>query len=430
MSTTAVAGSPNILRSTKGAPENVLIAGAGMAGFAVAMSLRELGYSGRISMIGDEPWLPYNRPPLSKGFLTGAVRESNLALRVESYYVDKRIDVRTGRRVVAIDRPHRRVALDDDSVESYDHLVLAVGARNRSLPIPGMDLEGVVFLRTLDDAIAVRTRLRALKRVVVIGAGFIGLEFALVARKLGVEVTVVDIATRPMARVLSPAMSDVVTREHSKQGVQFLFETQIMRIEGESGRVRAVETVQGEHLPADLVVVGIGVQPNVEIAQAAELDIADGIVVDKMLLTSDPNISAAGDCAAHPNAFAAGARIRLESVQNANDQGRCIAARLIGQAAPYASVPWFWSDQGSLKLQIAGYTVGCDQTVVRGDASGAACSSFCFRDHRFVGVETINRPVDHMVGRKLLAVGAHLTPTQAADESFDLKTWAAHPTTS
>jgi 3-phenylpropionate/trans-cinnamate dioxygenase ferredoxin reductase subunit len=405
-------------------PASVVIIGAGMAGFSVASSLREMGYAGRVVLLGEEPYRPYNRPPLSKAFLTGAVREPELALRPASFYESKNVEVVTGHKVVAVDRPHRRVALDDDTVIPYEHLVFAVGARNRALPVPGAQLDGVFFLRTLEDAISLRDRLPAVKRAVVIGAGFIGLEFALVALKLGVAVTVIDIANRPMARVLSPAMSAVFVREHTKEGIQFLFETQVMHIVGEGGRVSAVETVGSEFIPADLVVIGIGVQPNVEVAAASNLDIADGIVVNNQLTTSDADISAVGDCAWHPNAYAAGSGVRLESVQNANDQGRCVAAKLMGKPEHYANVPWFWSDQGQLKLQIAGYTAGCDMTVMRGQSTGPTCSVFCFRQGRFVGVETVNHTVDYMMGRRLLGSHAPLTPQEAADESFDLKAHA------
>jgi 3-phenylpropionate/trans-cinnamate dioxygenase ferredoxin reductase subunit len=405
-------------------PESVVIVGAGTAGFDAAAHLRELDYAGRILLIGDEPWHPYSRPPLSKGFLLRETSETSIQLRPAAYYEDKGIEVRRGHKVIAIDRAHQRAALDDDTVIAYDHLVLAVGARNRALPVPGTDLDGVFFLRTLDDAIALRARLDSAKRVVVIGAGFIGLEFAMVALKRGADVTVVDVTNRPLARALSPAMSAVVVREHSQQGVRLLFETQVMHILGQGGRVTAVEMVDGQQISAELVVIGIGVQPNVEVAAADDLSIDDGIIVDEMLSTSDPNISAIGDCASHPNPYAAGARVRLESVQNASDQGRCVAARLVGRPAPYSSVPWFWSDQGSLRLQIAGLTAGCDHTVIRGSSSGAACAVFCFRGDRFVGVETINRSGDHMIGRRLLSHHVTLSPEQAADEKFDLRRYA------
>ena len=407
------------------APPGVVIVGAGMAGFSVASNLRDRGYAARLVLVGDEPWNPYNRPPLSKAYLTGSVQEAELALRPATYFQDRSVELLTGRKVVAIDRPHHRVALDDDTVISYEHLVLAVGARNRPLPVPGTDLHGVFFLRTLDDATALRSRLGSVKRAVVIGAGFIGLEFALVARKLGLAVTVIDIANRPMARVLSPAMAAVFVREHAQEGVQFLFETQVMHITGKDGRVSGVEAVGGEWIAADLVVIGIGVQPNVEVAAASDLEIADGIVVDEHLVTTDPDISAVGDCASHPNRFAGGRRVRLESVQNANDQGRCVAARLTGAPESYASVPWFWSDQGSLKLQIAGITAGCDETVVRGSSSGPACSVFCFRQGQFVGVEAVNRAAEYMLGRRLLGNQVPLDPQQASDEAFDLKAHAA-----
>jgi 3-phenylpropionate/trans-cinnamate dioxygenase ferredoxin reductase subunit len=402
-------------------PSSVVIAGTGLAGYQVAASLREHGYGGAIIAVGEEEEFPYQRPPLSKAYLAGAVEESRLALRPENYYADKQIELRRGRRVVALDVAHRRVALDDETVLDYGHFVFAVGARNRPLPIPGADLEGVRFLRTLAEARALKARLASLRRVVVIGAGFIGLEFARVAAKHGIEVTVIELENRPMARALSPAMSAVFARDHAAHGIRFLFGTQTLRLLGMAGAVRAVELMDHGEVPADLVLIGIGVIPNVEVAAAANLEVRNGIVVDSLLATADPHVSAIGDCAAHPNPHAAGALVRLESVQNATDQGKSLAARLMGKPAPYASVPWFWSDQGDLKLQIAGLTAGCDRTVFRGDPNGTQCSVFCFHGGRLVGVESVNRTGDHMVARRLLAAAAPLTPVLAADESFELK---------
>jgi 3-phenylpropionate/trans-cinnamate dioxygenase ferredoxin reductase subunit len=402
----------------------VVIVGAGTAGFQVAAGLRDLRYEGRVILVGDEDCGPYHRPPLSKTYLLGTTDDARVAMRPEVFYNDRKIELRTGQRAVAIDRTHRKLALDDDTVIPYTHLVLAVGARNRPLPVSGAELNGVFFLRTLDEARALRARLARARNAVVIGAGFIGLEFASAARKSGVAVTVIDVADRPMARALSAEMSNVFTREHAKAGVRFLFNTQVMRLMGAAGHVTGVETVEGEVLDADLVVIGIGVIPNVELAATCDLDIRNGIVVDEQLLTGDPNISAVGDCAAHPNPFAPG-MTRIESVQNATDQGRCVAARIAGRPSAFCAVPWFWSDQGDLKLQIAGIATGCERVIVRGDPASASCAAFCFSGERLLAVETVSRPADHMAARHLIAHRAMLTPEQAADESFDLKKLAA-----
>ena len=399
----------------------IAIIGAGQAGLQVAASLRELQHAGRIVLVGDEPHLPYQRPPLSKAYLLGEAQDAQLALRPSAFFAKFGIDLRSGRRALTIDRRQKRVGLDDDSVVDYDELILATGARNRPLLVPGAELQNVFYLRTLDESAALRAKMAAAKSVVVIGAGFIGLEFAAAAVKQGLEVTVLDVADRPMARALSRTMSSLFQREHEKLGVRLRFGAQVVRLLGEQGRVRTVETADGTQLNADLVVVGIGVIPNVELAAACELAVDDGIVVDEHLQTSDPQISAIGDVAAHVNHHAQGRRVRLESVQNASDQARCIAQRIVGKPAPYQAVPWFWSHQAHLKLQMAGLPgPGCEE-VLRGDPSAASCSVFLFCSGALVCVESLNRPADHMLARRLLAANASLTPAQAADPSFDLK---------
>ena len=402
----------------------VTIIGGGLSGFQVAATLRELAFPGRIVLVGDEPHAPYHRPPLSKAYLLEEMDQGRLDLRPAAFYADRHIELLTGRRAVAIDRTHRKVALDDDSVIEYQHLVLAVGARNRPLPVPGADLDGVSFLRSLDEASVLRLRLGTAKQAIVIGAGFIGLEFAAAARKAGVDVTVIEVADRPMARALSAEMAQIFTREHTRTGVHFKFNTQVMRITGAGGRVTGVETVEGEMIPADLIVIGIGVIPNVELAATCNLEVRNGIVVDDRLLTADPNISAIGDCAAHPTCYAEQI-VRLESVQNATDQGRYVAGRIAGRPAAFSAVPWFWSDQGKLKLQIAGLLIGHERVVVRGDLASDSCAVFCFRGGRLIAVETVNRPGDHLAARRLIGGGIALTPEQAADEKVSLKQLAA-----
>jgi 3-phenylpropionate/trans-cinnamate dioxygenase ferredoxin reductase subunit len=406
-----------------------VVLGAGLAGFQVAAALREQHYAGRVVLIGDESHAPYHRPPLSKGYLLGNADDTVVAMRPAAYYLDKQIELVLGTRAIAVDRTHRKVALDNGEVIDYTHLVLAVGARNRPLQLPGTDLARVFYLRRLDEARALRAALESAKRALVIGAGFIGLEFAAAAVKLGVEVTVLEVARRPMSRALSAPMADLFVREHSRSGMRFAFNTQVKRLVGKAGKVAAVETVAGETLPADIIVIGIGVIPNVELATTCNLDVRNGILVDGSLSTSDPHISAVGDCAAHPNPYSTHETVRLESVQNATDQARCVAARIVGKALPYCAIPWFWSDQGSLKLQIAGLTTGCDETAIRGDPAGTHCAVFCFRNGRLLGVETVNRPTDHMVARRLLGNRSPISPSQAADESVDLKRLAVTPAT-
>jgi 3-phenylpropionate/trans-cinnamate dioxygenase ferredoxin reductase subunit len=403
----------------------IAIIGAGQAGLQMAASLREMRYEGRLVLVGDEPHAPYQRPPLSKGYLLGEVSEAQVTLRPAAFFSTHQIELIAGKRAVAIDRIRRMVGLDDDSVVEYDHLVLATGARNRPLPVPGADLQNVFFLRTLDEAVLLRARMAAAKNVVVIGAGFIGLEFAASAAKQGLHVTVLDVADRPMARAVSKTMSVICAREHEMAGVRLLFNTQVMRLLGEQGSVSGVETVDGRMLAADLVVVGIGVIPNIELAATCDLTIEDGIVVDEFLQTSDPHISAIGDVAAHKSDYADGQRVRLESVQNAVDQARCVAARILGKPAAYQALPWFWSNQGKLQLQMTGLRSNDCEEALRGDPNSTSCSVYLFRGGRLVCVESLNRAADHMIGRRLLTSRVAVTPQQAADTSFDLKSLLA-----
>ncbi|MET0283563.1 MAG: FAD-dependent oxidoreductase [Polyangiales bacterium] len=399
----------------------VVIIGAGQAGLQVVASLREAKFEGRLVLVGDEVHAPYQRPPLSKGYLLGDTTTAQVTLRPAQFFAQHNIELITGKHAIAIDRSRRLAAFEDDSVIEYDHLVLATGARNRALQVPGAELGNVFYLRSLDEAIALKERMVAGKNAVVIGAGFIGLEFAASAAKHGLNVTVLDVAERPMARAVSKTMSDIFQREHEKMGVTLCFKSQVMHLLGEQGNVRAVETVDGRVLPADLVVVGIGVIPNVQLAATCDLPVEDGILVDELMLTSDPNISAIGDVAAHVNDFAHGHRVRLESVQNAMDQARCVAARIVGKPAAYQAVPWFWSNQGSLALQMTGLRMSECEEVVRGDPAGTSVSVFSFHEGKLAYVESLNRAADHMLSRRLLSGRVALTPQQAGDISFELK---------
>lgn len=397
-----------------------VIIGAGQGGYQVAASLREQGYLEPITIVGDERELPYQRPPLSKAYLLGEITADRLQLRPQSFYDQHKIDLIPGDRAATVDRHAARIILASGAALAYDHLVLATGARNRKLPVDGAELDGVLYLRSLAEANAIKERLAAADDIVIAGAGFIGLELAAVASKLGKTVTVIEPLTRCMSRALSDIASRFYADAHAQWGVQLLLNTRLQSVNGAGGRVTGVTLGDGRALSADLVLVGIGIEPMTELAAAASLPVANGIVVDARLATADAKISAIGDCAAFPDPVS-GKLIRLESVQNAADHGRCVARRITGQPADYAAVPWFWSDQRDLKLQMVGLTAGCDRAVVRGDPAERAFSVFCFQGPRLLGIESINRPADHMFGRRLLAAGESVTPDEAADVNFDLK---------
>jgi 3-phenylpropionate/trans-cinnamate dioxygenase ferredoxin reductase subunit len=398
---------------------SVLVVGAGHAGFQLAVSLRQHGFGERVSLMNDEAHLPYQRPPLSKAYLKGTGGPDSLMFRPDKFYRDQNIELISD-RAVSIDRTARQVRLASGSSLDYGHLVLATGARNRLLDIPNANLPDVRYLRILDDSEDLRRRIAASRHVVVIGAGFIGLEFAATARIKGLEVDVVELGSRVMARAVTAEVSDYFQQRHAAAGIRIHLGVQVTSIESDGEKVSGVSLSDGRHISADLVVVGVGVLPNVELAAEAGLPVASGIIVDDHLLTADPDISAIGDCALFASPRFGGS-LRLESVQNATDHARCVAARLTGDAKVYDGQPWFWSDQGDDKLQIAGLTTGYDRVVVRGDPAQKAFSAFCYKAGRLVGIESINRAGDHMFGRRLLAANGSITPEQAADPGFDLK---------
>ena len=406
--------------------KSIVIAGAGQAGYQVAASLRQGGFDGSITLINDEPALPYQRPPLSKAYLLGKLDAMRLLHRQEGWYTDNDVTVVSG-HAEAIDRAAHSVALADGTSLHYDHLVIATGARNRTVPVPGADLDGVFGMRTKVDADALASRLHEGVDVVVIGAGFIGLEFAAVAAAHGASVTVIELADRPMARAVSVPTSEFFRDAHEAWGVRFHFGEGVTSIDGtggdDAGRVASVTTSSGTVLPAGLVVYGVGVIPNCELAEAAGLDVDNGIKVDAHLTTSDPDISALGDAVSFPCVHNEGNRTRLESVQNAADQARAVAACILGKPEPYASLPWFWSDQGDLKLQIAGLARPDDASLVLPTGSQRELVVLRFRDEVLVAVETVNRPGEHMLGRRILADGLTLTSAEAQAPGFDLKAW-------
>jgi len=401
---------------------SVVIVGAGQAGYQTAASLRQLGFAGRITLLSDEDELPYQRPPLSKAYLLGQLDERRLLHRQEKWYADQGVTLLCD-AAVAIDRAGHAVTTASGASVPYDHLVLATGAHNRPLPVPGAELGGVFGMRVKADADALAPLLGAGARVIVVGAGFIGLEFASVAAKLGASVHVVEVADRPMARALSAETAAFFRAAHERWGTTFDFGAGLARIDGADGRVGGVTTSDGRALPADLVVYGIGVVPNTALAEAAELAVANGIVVDERLLTADPDVSALGDAVSFPCAQLGGAPMRLESVQNAADQARHVAARLLGRADVYGALPWFWSEQGDLNLQIAGLSLGCDRVVDLAGVGENEKAVLCFRGGVLVAVETVNRPADHMAARRMLAGHPELTVAEAEASGFDLTAW-------
>lgn len=410
--------------SSSDVPGSVVIVGAGHGGAQVAASLRQAGFAGSITLIHGEPGLPYQRPPLSKAYLLGEMEPDRLLLRQEHWYAKQAVEL-IGDRAARIDRERRQVHLDGGRVVDYDHLVLATGSRNRELSVPGHHLDGVHGMRTREDADALSGRIGPEAQVAVVGAGFIGLEFAAVAAARGAKVHVLEMADRAMARAVGEQTAQFVQDAHAGWGVTLDFGASVVGLEGER-TVTGVVTGDERVIAADLVVCGIGVVPETALATDAELAIENGIRVDGRLLTDDAAISAIGDAVSFPSVHADGRRVRLESVQNAADQGRYVAARLTGgahHAADYDSLPWFWSDQGDLKIQIAGLAESTDATAVLPGRGERELTALRFRDGRLVAAETVNRAGDHMLARRILAEPTVPTLEQATAPGFELKQW-------
>lgn len=400
--------------------DQIVIVGAGHGGVQLAGSLREEGFAEKIVLLGDEKDLPYQRPPLSKAFLKRATAEDGVLLRGPGFYPQNKIELMLGERATEIDRTARRLRLASGATLEYSKLVLATGGIQRPLPIEGATLDGVLSLRTLAEARVLRERLEASQNIVVVGAGFIGLEFAATAAAQGRKVEVVELADRPMARAVTDETSAFFAAAHKALGVALNFRTSVTAIRGEGGKVREVLLTDGRVLPADLVLVGIGLLPSDELARAAGLDAPNGIKVDERLATTDENIFAIGDSVFHYNTHH-GAELRLESVQNATDQARTLAKLLAGKPARYDHVPWFWSDQADLKLQIAGFLDESDKIVLRGSYEERAYSLFGFKAGKLTGVESVNKTGDHMLARRLLGDRIDVSVDFIADPASDLK---------
>lgn len=398
-----------------------VIVGAGQAGGEIAFELRRAGFTGRVQLIGDEAHIPYKRPPLSKTYFAGSTTLESLYVMPHAALDKAHIEFLGGTRVERIDRVAKAVLLGDGRALPYDRLALATGGRARPLNLPGAGRPNVFLLRTIGDVDAIRPLCAPGKRAVIIGGGFIGLETAAVAVKLGLKVTVLEGLPRVLARVTVPEVSSFFERVHREAGVDLRTGVAVTAFEGEPD-VTHVLLDDGTRIETDLVIAGIGLLPNTELAADAGLSVDNGIVVDELTRTSDPDIVAAGDCTNHPNTFL-GRRVRLESVQNAMEQARAAAHALLDRPEPYRAVPWFWSDQYDLKLQMVGLSAGFDEFVLRGDpATQRAFAAFYLKDGHLIAADTVSRPQDFMFAKKLVAARAPLSAAQLADESVSLKT--------
>ncbi|GAB3315238.1 NAD(P)/FAD-dependent oxidoreductase [Haliea atlantica] len=397
-----------------------LIVGASHAGAQAAVALRQHGWEGPITVIGDEPHLPYHRPPLSKDFLDGRKHEEDILIRQADFYQKSEVHFLLGSRACAIHRDDKQLEMEAGETLDYDALILATGARARRLDIPGAELQGIHYLRTLEDVHHIRQFAASGKRAVIIGGGYIGLETAASLHKLGLEVTVLEALPRVLARVTAPEVSAFYTRIHEEAGVRIMTDTQVAAFQG-SANVEGVLCQNGEQYPADLVVVGVGILPNTELAGEAGLTVDNGILVDAQCRTSDPDIFAAGDCAAHYSELYQ-RQIRLESVQNAFDQASVAAQTLCGKDACYQSLPWFWSDQYDLKLQICGLSQGYTRVILRGDPQhDRQLTVFYLAGERLLAIDAVNRPQDFLQGKRLLTAGVKVDPEQLADPGVPLK---------
>lgn len=400
-------------------PSTIVIVGTGQAGGSCAVELRKRGFEGRVVLIGDEPHIPYKRPPLSKAYLSGDASADSLYVMHAPKLEENNIECQCGVAVESIDRDNKRVALADGSELAYDKLVLATGGRARPLPVDGADADNVFLLRTIADVDKIKHHCESGRRVAIIGGGFIGLEAAASITKLGLEVTVLEGFDRVLSRVTSPQVSEFFERLHREAGVDLRTGVSVTAIEHDSDGT-AVVLEDGERIATDFVVIGIGLIPNTELAAEAGLQVNNGIVVDEHTRTSDPDIYAAGDCTNHPNTLF-GNSIRLESVQNAMDQGRTTARNLIGDETAYQTVPWFWSDQYDVKLQMAGISTGYDDCVMRGNPDDHAFSMFYLKEGRLISADAINRAKDFMMAKKLVTGQAHPDREKLANDDIPLK---------
>jgi 3-phenylpropionate/trans-cinnamate dioxygenase ferredoxin reductase subunit len=404
--------------------ERIVIIGGGQAAAQACASLRLFGFQGTITLIGEEAALPYQRPPLSKAYMKGELAEERLYFKPAAWYEDQEIETILSTRANKIDRSAQTVELESGNTVPYDALIMATGSRPRALPVEGADLDGVFDLRDLADVERIRPRMSAGQKMVIVGAGYIGLEASAVARQMGLDVTVLEMEDRVLARVTSPIMSAFFTEEHTRQGAEIRTGARLSSLRGADGKVTTAILADGTELDADIVLVGIGILPNIELAEAAGIACSNGILTDCDARTNDPRVFAAGDCAARPLVHY-GRKGRLESVHNAIEQGKLAAAAIMGKPRPAEDCPWFWSDQYDLKLQIAGLSQGHDETVLRGDPADRKFAVFYLQKGKLIAVDAINSPPEFLASKKLIMTGARLAPETLSDTSQSMKDIAA-----
>jgi len=396
-----------------------IIIGASHAAAQLAPSLRQEGWTGEILVIGDEPHLPYHRPPLSKTYLAGDKSTESLLIRPQAFYDKSDVTFRVG-HVSSINRGNQTVSLESGEVFNYSKLAICTGARVRTISFPGDDLQGIHYLRKIADVQGIQKEVDKGKRVVIIGGGYIGLETASAIKKMGMDVTVLEMTSRILQRVTAPQLSAFYKRIHSEEGVKIHANVSMSEIRGET-RVEEVVCDDGSSYPADIVIIGVGVIPNIELAQEAGLEIDSGIVVDQYCNTNDPNIFAAGDCTRHFNKVY-GRDIRLESVPNAGEQAKVAASSICGGSKENHSLPWFWSDQYDLKLQIAGLSEGYDKLLMRGDSNvGRSFSAFYLKEGKLIAADCVNRPQEFMLSKKIISQQLSVDPTRLVDENIPVK---------
>ncbi|WP_106640912.1 NAD(P)/FAD-dependent oxidoreductase [Allosphingosinicella vermicomposti] len=399
---------------------DIIIVGAGHGGAQAAIYLRQWGFTGSIALIGDEPELPYERPPLSKDYLAGDKSFERILIRPAAFWQERAITLLPSTRIAALDPAAKTMTSADGQAFTYGTMIWATGGTPKRLGCPGEGLAGVHVVRNRTEVDAMTAELPSVRNVVVIGGGYIGLEAAAVLRKFGKAVTLVEAQNRVLSRVAGEPISRFYEAEHRAQGVDIRLNSGVAAIEGENW-VTGVRLSDGILLPAEIVIVGIGIDAATAPLQAAGLASANGVDVDAFCRTSDPFIYAIGDCAAHENAFAGGQRLRVESVQNAHDQASCAVKAILGQPEPYRAMPWFWSNQYDLKLQTVGLSVGYDETVLRGDPDSRSFSLIYLRQGRVVALDCVNATRDYVQGRKLVEAGATIDPDRLADTSMPLK---------
>ena len=397
---------------------DVVIIGAGHAGGMTAISLRQQKYQGSITVIGEEDFLPYQRPALSKGFLAGEIEEKRLYLKSQDYFDKNNINIIRIHKVVDIDRNNKTILLDNREQIEYEKLIIATGSVVNKLNTSSRGT-GLYYLRTIGDSLKIREKLRNKNKITIIGAGYIGLEIASIAIKKNLKVTILELENRVMSRVVSSEVSDFFQNKHQSEGVKFKFNTSVTDIENQ-GKQKRIICSDGSVLSTDLAIIGVGIKPNVELAQSSGLECDNGIIVDDNGQTSDHHIYAVGDCSNHPNNIFK-QRLRLESVQNAVEQAKSIAAGIAGNHKPYQEVPWFWSDQYNIKLQIAGISQHHDRRVIRGSPEEEKFAVFYQKDKRLIAVDAINSPKEFVTGKKLIQMQAEIPPELIRNVDVDLK---------